>query len=46
MTLAQIIQKLRGDAQAHAMMANGFNGDPLHPVAGRCYGYLAWAGRY
>jgi subtilisin len=46
LTPAQIVQKLRSDAQAHATLANGFNGDPNHPVAGRYYGYLAWAGGY
>ena len=46
LTVAQIVQKLRTDAQAHATLANGFNGDPNHPIAGRYYGYLTWAGGY
>ena len=46
LTVAQIVQKIRTDAQAHATAGNGFNGDPFHPVAGRYYGYLAWAGGY
>jgi subtilisin family serine protease len=41
---AQVVQKLRSDAQAHATATNGFNGDPLHRVSGRYYGYLLWAG--
>jgi subtilisin family serine protease len=40
MTPAQIIQKIRSDAAAHATASNGFNGDPNHPVAGRYYGFL------
>jgi subtilisin family serine protease len=43
---AQVIQKIRSDAQAHATAANGFNGDPFHSVGNRYYGYLAWAGGY
>jgi subtilisin family serine protease len=43
---AQIIQKLRSDAQAHATASNGFMGDPLHPVTGKMFGYLVWAGGY
>ena len=44
MSPAQVVQKLRGDAQAHATSTNGFNGDPFHPVGTRYYGYLLWAG--
>ena len=44
MSSAQVVQKLRGDAQLHATATNGFNGDPFHPVGGRYYGYLLWAG--
>jgi subtilisin family serine protease len=42
MTPAQIIQKLRSDAEAatQADSAFGFNGDPLRPFAGRTYGFL------
>jgi subtilisin family serine protease len=48
---AQIIDKLRADAAAHASLANGFLGDPLRPVGpallgDRYYGHLAWAGVY
>jgi subtilisin len=39
-TPAQVIQTMRSDAQAGATSANGFTGDPLHPVTGRYYGYL------
>jgi subtilisin len=39
---AQIIQKLRSDAAAYATPANGFIGDPLHPI-GRFYGSLVSA---
>ena len=46
MTPAQIVQKIRTDAQAHATAANGFNGDPLHPVSGKYFGSLAFAGGY
>jgi hypothetical protein len=37
---------MRSDAQAHATSANGFNGDPLRPVAGKYFGYLVWDGAY
>jgi subtilisin len=43
---AQIVQKLRSDAAAHATATNGFAGDPLRPVSGRYFGYLAWDGGY
>jgi subtilisin family serine protease len=39
---AQVIQKVRADAQAHATAATGFEGDPLHPL-GRYFGHLASA---
>ena len=39
---AQVIQKIRADAQAQATAANGFQGDPLQPL-GRYFGYLASA---
>lgn len=47
-TTAEKIQKLRADAAAYTQ-ANpgwGFRGDPLRPVTGRYYGYLARAGLY
>lgn len=43
---AQVVQKIRADAQAHATATNGFTGDPLHPVSGEYFGYLVWAGGY
>ncbi|MBI5880170.1 MAG: S8 family serine peptidase [Chloroflexi bacterium] len=45
-TPAQIIQQIRADAQASASVTNGFNGDPLHPVAGKYFGYMVYAGGY
>jgi subtilisin family serine protease len=46
MTPAQVVQKMRSDAQAHTTAAPGygFAGDPTRPVSGRYYGYLAWSG--
>jgi subtilisin len=43
---AGVIQKLRADAQAksEADSTHGFAGDPLRPVSGRYFGYLAWGG--
>jgi hypothetical protein len=46
LTPAQIVQQIRTDAQTHATAANGFSGDPLHPVIGKYFGYLAFAGGY
>lgn len=43
---AQAIAKLRADAAAAATTANGFAGDPLHPVSGKYFGYLATAAGY
>ena len=43
---AQVIAKLRADAQAAATSANGFAGDPTRPVSGRYYGYLVNAAAY
>jgi subtilisin family serine protease len=45
LTPAQIVQKMRTDAEAHTttVPAYGFVGDPAHsPVAGRYFGYLYW----
>jgi subtilisin family serine protease len=44
-TPAQIIQKLRSDAQSYnaANTGYGFTGDPAHPTAGKYYGYLTRA---
>jgi hypothetical protein len=41
-----VIQKLRSDAAAGATTANGFLGDPLRPVTGKYFGYLARAQGY
>jgi subtilisin len=46
LTPAQIIGKLRGDAAANAASANGFVGDPLHPITGKYFGYLVNATSY
>jgi len=43
---AAVIARVRADAQAHATLANGFAGDPLSPVKGKVFGYLAYAGGY
>ncbi len=44
LTPAQIIQRVRGDAESHttATPSYGFNGDPVRPVTGRYFGYLSW----
>ena len=39
---ADVIQRIRADAQARATAANGFQGDPLQPL-GRYFGHLASA---
>jgi len=46
LTPDQVIQKVRSDAQLHtsSQQCYGFNGDPLHPVGSRYYGYLTWVG--
>jgi subtilisin family serine protease len=46
MTASQVIVKLRTDAAAAATSANGFTGDPLHPLSGRYYGNLVSAAGY
>jgi subtilisin family serine protease len=46
LTPAQIIAKLRADAQAQATLVNGFAGDPLRPAAGKYFGYLVSAATY
>ena len=47
-TPAQIISKLRADAQSYnqANTGYGFTGDPIRPTSGRYYGYLTRAGSY
>jgi subtilisin family serine protease len=44
-TPAQIVQRLRSDAAAHAAAfpGYGFAGDPASPSGNRYFGYLAWA---
>jgi len=46
LTPAQIIQKMRTDAQSHttAQSAYGFTGDPLRPAGSRYYGFLTYVG--
>jgi subtilisin len=52
MTPAQVGQKLRSDAAAHATpgpipgASNGFIGDPNHPQVGKYYGFLVEASAY
>lgn len=43
---AGVLARVRADAAAAATLANGFAGDPLRPVSGRYYGYLAAAAGY
>ena len=43
---AQIVSKIRNDASAHATLSTGFSGDPLHPITGKYFGYLDYAGGY
>jgi subtilisin family serine protease len=46
LTPAEIIQKVRAEAEAHATSDSsyGFSGDPTSSVSGRYYGHLAWVG--
>jgi hypothetical protein len=46
LTPAQVIQKIRADAQANATAANGFAGDPNHAVTGKYFGFLVSASGY
>ena len=46
LTPAQVASKVRSDAATAATAANGFVGDPLHPVTGKYYGYLVNALSY
>ncbi|AYG03714.1 S8 family serine peptidase [Gryllotalpicola protaetiae] len=42
MTSSQaVMQTVIAQAKAQASLGHGFQGDPLHPVAGKYYGYLA-----
>ncbi len=45
LTPAQVRQRVQADAEARTLGTGGygFAGDPLRPVSGRSYGYLAWA---
>jgi len=46
LTPAGVIAKVLSDAQASATSLNGFLGDPLHPISGEYFGYLASASGY
>ncbi|HEX4734797.1 MAG TPA: S8 family serine peptidase [Thermoleophilaceae bacterium] len=48
LTVPQIIAKIVSDAGQYTLKhpGFGFSGDPLHPVAGRYYGYLVRAAAY
>jgi subtilisin len=41
-----LIAKLRADAAAAATLTTGFAGDPLRPLSGKYFGYLATAAGY
>ncbi len=43
---AATLARIRADAAAASSAANGFTGDPWHPVAGRYFGYLVSASGY
>jgi subtilisin family serine protease len=46
-SVAQLIDSIRTDARhaTHGALENGFYGDPLRPVSGRTYGYVATGAR-
>lgn len=46
LTPAEVIRRVRGDAQARATLANGFAGDTLRPSADAVFGPLAAADAY
>lgn len=46
LTPGQVIAKVRADAAANVTGLNGFTGDPLHPIAGKFFGYLVGAAGY
>ena len=46
LTPAQIIAKIRSQAASYATTTNGFAGDPAHPISGKYFGYLDYAGAY
>jgi len=41
---SRTIRSIVSSAATHATDANGFAGDPRHPLGRRAYGYLVWAG--
>jgi subtilisin family serine protease len=43
---AAVIARVRSDAAAGATLSSGFAGDPLRPLSGKYFGYLATAGGY
>jgi subtilisin family serine protease len=43
---AAVIARVRSDSAAAAALTNGFAGDPLRPVTGKYFGYLATAAGY
>jgi subtilisin len=43
---ADVVAKVRADAEAHATVANGFVGDPANPVPDQYFGPLVWDGAY
>jgi subtilisin family serine protease len=42
--VARTIRTVVSSSAAHASEANGFDGDPRHPLGRRQYGYLVWSG--
>ncbi len=46
LTPAQIVQKLRTDAESHAKAeaCDGFTGDPQHAISSKYFGYLGFVG--
>jgi subtilisin family serine protease len=43
---AAVIARVRSDAAVGATLSSGFVGDPLRPLSGKYFGYLATAGGY
>jgi subtilisin family serine protease len=43
---AAVIARVRSDAAGAASLANGYAGDPLRPLSGKYFGYLATAAGY
>jgi subtilisin family serine protease len=42
--VARTIRTVVSSSAAHASEANGFDGDPRHPLGRRQFGYLVWSG--